>query len=261
MSEPFRTLDDVVSGLSALERRFRDAHDRRAVFLTLYGVVSTEMRARVAARAFGDSDWVHRYAVAFANLYRQALDDYEANRFDAVPKAWRLCFDAAHAGTDLVLQDLLLGINAHVNNDLALALNAVSIDPDRAARYHDHAAVNEVLGAVTQRATARLAALYAPGFASLDECSGHLDEILGAFSLQVARESAWEGAVALANARDGVERALVKGMISSRAALVARLLLAPSADPGAMAVCRRIEAGPEWLTMLAELHRAIELAG
>src|SRR4051794_2611372 len=127
--EAYRTLDDVVTGFSTLEEHFRDRGDRRAIFLTLYGIVSTEMRARVANGAFKDNVWVHRYAVAFANLYRQALEDYEANNRAAVPKAWRLCFDAAHAGTGLVLQDMFLGVNAHVNNDLPYALTAVSIDP------------------------------------------------------------------------------------------------------------------------------------
>jgi hypothetical protein len=71
------------------------------------------MRARVAAGAFADNVWVHRYAVAFANLYRKALDDYDAGRMQQVPKAWRLCFDTARDGSRLVLQDMLLGINAH----------------------------------------------------------------------------------------------------------------------------------------------------
>jgi hypothetical protein len=130
----YRTLDDVVEGLGAWERRFRGSGDRRAVFLTLYGIVSAEMRQRVAAGAFADPEWVHRYAVAFANLYREALGNYEAGRTTLVPKAWRLCFDAAGRGTGLVLQDMLLGVNAHVNNDLPLALSHVSIDPDRTAR-------------------------------------------------------------------------------------------------------------------------------
>lgn len=254
----FRTLDDVVSEFGSWEERFRAAGDRRAIFLTLYGIVSAEMKARIAAGAFADNAWVGRYAVAFANRYRQALDDYEGGRTADVPKAWRLSFDAARRGDGLVLQDMLLGINAHVNNDLAIALDSISIDPDRAARYRDHCQVNEVLGSVTERATARLAALYAPGFTSLDECAGNLDEMLSAFSLQVARESAWEGAVALANARDPLERRLVTAMISSRAAVMAKLLLAPSLDPVAIAACRRIEAGPQWLTLLAKLHHSLE---
>ena len=260
MSQPYRTLDEVVNGFGDWEQRFRHAGDRRAIFLTLYGIVSSEMRVRVAAGAFADNAWVHRYAVAFANMYRQALDDYEAGRLAAVPKAWRLCFDSARSGAGVVLQDMLLGINAHVNNDLAQALNTVGIGPDRASRYADHVRVNDVLGGVTERATNRLAALYAPGFTSLDECAGHLDEILSAFSLQVARENAWEGAVALANARDAFERRLAGGMVSARAAVMAKLLLAPSLDPVAMAACRRLEAGPEWLTVLADVHRTLAQA-
>lgn len=250
-SRPYSTLDDVVDGLAGLERRFRQSGDRRCMFLSLYGVVSAEMRSRVAAKAFADPAWVHRYAVAFGNLYREALDAYETGSIDAVPKAWRLCFDAARAGTGLVLQDVLLGVNAHVNNDLALALTRISIDPDRDARRRDHDAVNAVLAAVTERATARLAALYAPGLAAMDDCAGEIDELLAAFSLEVARDSAWDAAVSLANARGPVERGLTTRLISSRAAVMARLLLAPSRNAHLIAACRRLEAGTPWLSFAA----------
>jgi hypothetical protein len=258
VSDSFQSLQAVVDQFAAWQQRFRETSDRRAIFLTLYQIVSEAIQARVAAKGFEDPEWVQRYGVAFANFYRQALEDYDAGRMAEVPKAWRLCFDTAKAGTNLVLQDVLLGINAHVNNDLALALDTVSIDPDRESRYRDHAAVNAVLGSVTELATQRLAALYAPGFTSLDECAGQLDEMLSGFSLQVARESAWETAVALANARRDTERALVKTMNSSRAAVLAKVLLAPSLDPVAMAACRRIEAGPQWLAVLADWHRTKE---
>lgn len=250
----YRTLDDVVEGLGALERRFRQAGDRRAVFLTLYGVVSSEMRLRVAAGAFADGEWVHRYAVAFANLYREALENDEAGRTAAVPKAWRLCFDAARGGAGLVLQDMLLGVNAHVNNDLPLALSNVSIDPDRTARYEDHSAVNAVLGSVTERATTRIADLYAPGVAMLDDCAGELDELLSLFSLEIARESAWEAAVSLANARGPIERRLVSTLIGSRAAVVARLLLAPTAHPSVLRACRRVEESADVLAVVSSIR-------
>ncbi len=250
---PYRTLDDVVAGLGALEARFRQQHDRRAIFLSLYGVVSDEMRARVARGAFADNEWVHRYAVAFANLYRQALDDYDSGRTAAVPKSWRLSFDSARAGGNLVLQDMFLGVNAHVNNDLPLALTSISIEPDRQARYRDHAAVNAVLAAVTERATARIASLYAPGLTAMDDCAGQIDEMLSAFSLNIARESAWESAVSLANARNGLERGLVSTLISARASAMARLLLAPSANSALTAACRRLEAGSAWLSFVGDV--------
>ena len=46
----YRTLDDVVAGFSSLEQQFRAGQDRRSIFLTLYGVVSAEMRDRLASR-------------------------------------------------------------------------------------------------------------------------------------------------------------------------------------------------------------------
>jgi hypothetical protein len=248
---PYRTLDDVVLGFEVLEAELRERRDRRCIFLTLYRVVSTEMRRQVAAGGFEDSEWVHRYAVGFANLYREAFEAYEAGRRNLVPKAWRLCFDAAAGGRTLVLQDVFLGVNAHVNHDLAYALFSVSIDPDRTKRYRDHAAVNRVLGSVTDRATAQLASLYAPGLTALDDCAGELDEMLSLFSLEVARDSAWESALSLANARGDIERGVVMKLVGSRAAVMSRLLLAPSLSPTAMGVCSRLEQGTPWLTLMS----------
>jgi Family of unknown function (DUF5995) len=156
LTQAYRTLDEVVAGLGDLETRFRQARDRRSIFLTLYGVVSSAIRDAVRQRAFDDVVWAERYAVAFANLYRVALLHYESAQLERVPKAWVIAFDLARAGRGLVLQDMLLGVNAHVNNDLPLALSEMSIDPDRPSRYRDHAAVNHVLGSVTERATAQL---------------------------------------------------------------------------------------------------------
>jgi hypothetical protein len=252
MSTPYRTLDDVVNGLGALEARLRATGDRRAIFLTLYGVVSAEMRDRVETRSFEDNDWVRRYAVAFGNLYREAQEAYDAGSLQNLAKAWRLCFDAAKAGTGLVLTDMLLGVNAHVNHDLPYALNGISIEPDRQKRYRDHSAVNAVLGSVVERATRRIATLYAPGLAGLDRAAGDIDEMLSAFSLEVARESAWESAVSLANARGDGERHRVMSLIGIRAATVARLLRTPSLNPPLIAACRHLERGSGWMTMLVD---------
>jgi Family of unknown function (DUF5995) len=255
LTRPYRTLDEVVDGFSALERTFQQSSDRRSLFLTLYGVVSAAMRTRVAERTFEDNAWVERYAVAFANLYRVALERYEAGRRGEIAPAWRLAFDAARAGTGLALQDVLLGVNAHVNHDLPLALSAVSIDPDRTSRYRDHSAVNRVLGSVTERATERLAALYAPGLRTMDAAAGRLDELISAFSLEVARESAWESAVSLANARTQVERALVTRLLAARSGVMARLLLAPSRDPAFVRLCRTLEGDANWIAVATRAVR------
>jgi len=251
----YRTLDDVVDGLVALEGQLRARGDRRAIFTTLYGIVSAEIRAQVAAGRFADSHWVHRYAVSFANLYRLAFLAYEERRMDAVPKAWRLCFDAAASGTGLVLVDMFLGVNAHVNHDLPYAIDGIGIGSDRELRYRDHAAVNAVLASVTDSATARIAALYAPGLTAADDCAGELDERISLFSLAVARDSAWESALALSQA-SALERKLIGTVIAGRSAAMAKLLLAPSSNPALTAACHRIEQGTGWLALLHALGGA-----
>lgn len=254
---PYRTLDEVVAGLDDLEQTFRAHGDRLAIFATLYGVVSREVHARIAARAFHDPDWVHEYAVAFANLYREAIHHQQTGQPALVPRAWQLAFDLAASDRGLVLQHMMLGVNAHVNNDLPFALTAVGIDPDRLNRYSDHAAVNAVLASVTDRATERLSILYAPGIAALDACAGELDETLSLFSLDVARESAWDSAVSLANARNAFESGLAARLIASRAAVMARLLRAPSLSPALIDVCRHLEQGCD-LTSLLSARLAVQ---
>jgi hypothetical protein len=241
---PCVTLDDVAGRLAELERGYLGLRDRRAVFLTVYGYMTREMQRRIEARAFADNEWVERYTVAFANLYLEALQAYD--RAQPVPKSWGLAFGTAKTGAALVSQDLLLGINAHVNHDLAVALDQVSIEPDRLARHADHTAVNEVLRAVTDAVADRVSQLYARGLSGVDTCAGTLDEDVSNFSLAIARQNAWESAVALANSRTELERRAVKKLLDVRAAVLARLILAPNISPTVMSACRKVEEGVWW---------------
>ena len=252
-SSPYETLDHVVAELARLEQRALARRDRRAIFLTVYGQMSREMKRLVECGTFRDNLWVTRYTVAFANFYREAYGAYENGL--PVAKSWRIAFDAAKQGTALVSQDLLLGINAHINHDLALALERVSIDPQRDDRLADHTAVNEVLRSLTDAVAARVSELYAPGLAGVDACAGTFDEDVSNFSLAIARENAWEAAVALANARAELERRAIRRLLDVRASAVARLILLPNLNPIGLGTCRQIEAG-RWWTMVSAAQSA-----
>jgi hypothetical protein len=257
MMGPFRTLDEVVESLGRLEQEFVSRRDRRAVFLTVYGLMTREMKRQVDDGAFEDPGWVTRYAVGFADRYRQALEGHEQGT--RIAKAWQLAFDVAREPSGLVLQNMLLGINAHVNHDLALALVDASIDPDRVSRHADHTAVNGVLRALTDVVSERVSELYAQGLAGLDACSGLLDEAVTNFSFEVARENAWESAVALTNARFEVERVAVRRLLDLRAAAIARLILVPNRRPELTAACRKIEDGG-WWRVLESVHAGVPLS-
>ena len=224
----YTSIDDAIQAFAALEQIFRDQHDRRAIFATAYLTITRAIKQSVDAGLFQDNAWVTRYALCFANLYRTALLAFEQGDLGALPKAWRISFETSRNNAALAIQDLVLGINAHINHDLALALVEVTIDPQRPTRYADHCKVNDVLRAATDLMQQRLGQLYAPILNLLDQACDHLDEAVACFSVEKAREAAWLSAVALANARDDSERAALRAGLNDRSAVLARLILAPT---------------------------------
>lgn len=224
---PFRTAHDVLAGLSTLEQYFLATGDRRGVFLTAYRTITTAVDAQCTAGGFHDAAWVTKYLIAFGSLYRDALAADVAGDRSRVPKSWRLAFDAARARRGWVIQHLVLGVNAHINHDLALALLAAGIDTDRQTRYDDHTAVNAVLERATPTLKAEVSALWAPVLTRLDHAAGTLDDEVTTFSIPKARDHAWAMAVAIDATRGRPGELLLRRALDEQAAVVARLTLAP----------------------------------
>lgn len=247
ITTPYISIDGAIAALTALEQTFRDQHDRRAIFATAYLAITRAIKQNVADGQFQDNAWVTRYALCFANLYRTALLAYEQGDLLSLPKAWRIAFETSKNNGALAIQDLMLGINAHINHDLALALIEVTIDPQRPMRYADHCKVNDVLRAATDPMQQRIGQLYAPILNLLDQACDHIDEDIACFSVEKAREAAWLAAVGLANARDDAERAALRAGLNDRAAVLARLILAPTfAHPWVVGALQHLETITPW---------------
>lgn len=228
LEKRFETLDEIVASFRILEEALYEGKDRRAVFATAYLTMTLEIEKRVGEHSYNDPEWVAAYAVAFANLYRSALAAFERGDMANVPEPWRISFETAAQRSNLIFQDLLLGINAHINHDLALALVEVTIDPGREGRREDHFAVNEAIGKATNAVQSRLGDKYVPFFGIADRFLGRFDERVAGFSIEKARLNAWKSAVSLANAQSDEERALVTRSISDNATVFARLILLPT---------------------------------
>jgi len=239
VEEPFETVDGVFDRLRDLERRLREAGDRRAVFLTVY----TRMTAAVrdALDSFADPDWMRRYTVTFADYYRRAFRDFERGKLDAVPDPWIVAFAAAVEGSALVAQDAFLGINAHINYDLALTLRDVGIDPDRPRKRADHRAINDVLAGLIDAQQVALADLYAPGLADVDAALGRFDEALALFSMTEGRAWAWRVATVLTDVRWGLARRYARWLLRVTATGGAIFVRSPPVDPRIVAALRRAE--------------------
>lgn len=248
LDQPFRSVGGVERGLTELLDSYVQQKDRRGIFAGAYLEITRAVGKAIAAGEFEDNAWAERYLVTFANYYRKALQAQDAGR--PVPKPWRIAFDAAAAESALTLQDLMLGVNAHINYDLAQALYDTGIDPDRKRAYRDHTAVNNVLRAATDPLQDRVYRTYAPALEGLDEAGGRLDEKLANFAVEKAREAAWNGAVALTNARTSLERGAYRRLLEESAGVLARLIQVPALPAPVVKKLQTLERKTPWWTYL-----------
>jgi uncharacterized protein DUF5995 len=133
-----------------------------ATYLRTTGAVAGELRQG----GFRDPEWVERWDVAFADLYLDALEAAEAGR--RPPEPWAVAFAAGGEDRFPPLRHVLLGMNAHINFDLAQSLLAVISerefdDPELlASRRADHEHIDQVLVARVGAEDTELEALSGP---------------------------------------------------------------------------------------------------
>ncbi len=181
-----------------LRDRALAAPDAGSYFAAMYARVTRRIAAGIATGQFEDPDRMDRFASTFAGHYLRAVASP-----DEAPRCWRASWDVADDAGLLIVQHLLLGVNAHVNHDLGLAVVDLAgpAPADLAAIRPDFDAVNLVL-ADTQADVMR-------DLGRVSRWTGLADRLLGGrlfhFSLTVARDQAWRTAERL-HAKDPSDR-------------------------------------------------------
>lgn len=239
---PFETVEGATERLARLQERLHDRGDRRAVFLSIYTAMTREVREGLDGTRFADPGWMRRYLVAFADYYRRAFVAFERGDLDAVPPPWRIAFGTAIRGDALVVQDAFLGVNAHVNHDLALALADVGLDPDREQKRADHRGINDVLARLVDAQQEALADVYAPGLGDVDAALGPFDESFTMLSLREGREQAWRIAVVLTDAGLPPVPAYARWVLRTTATGGALFVLRPAVDESLLEALHGVEA-------------------
>ena len=84
-------------------------------------MMTNNMLIAIDQDEFHDPEWVSILLHRFADYYFEALDKYEAGDIQT-PVVWEVAHDAATERKIFVLQNLLLGVNAHINYDLVVTL-------------------------------------------------------------------------------------------------------------------------------------------
>lgn len=231
MNEP------VLARMAALIEQWQQAADARSDFLSCYALMTGNMLRAVDNRDFHDPAWVGQLLQHFADYYFVALDGYERGD-DATPEVWRLAHDATRQPGTQTVQLLLLGINAHINYDLVLALTDM-LEPDWAAltpeqrqqRYEDHARVNAVIAATVDSVQDQVLSPQARWLGWMDAVLGPVDERLAARIIRNWREEVWQQAQHMLATQDVEERADLRRLLSVRSVALGEAILAMRLSP------------------------------
>ncbi len=147
--EPSAGIGPLLQRMERLLAPLEAGGDPARYFLATYLRTTRAVADELARGGFRDREWVERWDVAFAGLYLDAVEDAQAGR--RPPEPWAVAFGARDRDDLPPLRHVLLGMNAHINYDLAQSLLAVISEPEfddpelLAARRADHEHIDQVL--------------------------------------------------------------------------------------------------------------------
>ncbi len=216
-----RCIDVEIRRLRRQQRRW--GCDHRAVFATTYLELTKELRRVLRERPdfLRYPKYLYVEDALFANVYFDAIRDAERGR--PVPEAWRIAFEAAESKDLNAAQDMLLGINAHVQNDMPFVLAALGLRArDGGSRKDDHDAINEVLDSSYANVVRAVRDRFDPQVGLTNSEATPADDVLGLELVKGWREMVWRNAERLLNAENDAQREQVADQIQSNAANWAR---------------------------------------
>jgi hypothetical protein len=192
---PANTLDEVVAQLTSIVEHSRLQQSRLGYFAALYRLVTLKVQAGIAAGQFHDGARMEQFDAVFANRYLAAYESYRLGQ--PVSECWRVAFEAAESWRPIILQQLLLGMNAHINFDLGIAAATVAPGAQLPALQHDFNEINQILAGLINFVQAEIGSV-SPWCWLLDHMGGRTDEAVVHFSMERARTHAWRVAQRLA---------------------------------------------------------------
>ncbi|WP_437572458.1 DUF5995 family protein [Sorangium sp. So ce542] len=235
---------NVAEALVALETvaaRLRERNDPRAVFPDVYAVITRRVKEAVVDgtdQRFLEPAWISRLAGIFCEYYLAALAASLDGRSTDV-EAWDVAFQCSRTDGTAAAVHALLGINAHINYDLALGLyrnivqHGAAQDARLLHRYrHDHDLVNEILAAAMPEIFAILSDRYACPLARIATLTKDVQRTASSvvlFMLKGWRDRVWSDLLSLLDTvetADAMAKRAVVVRMNQHAGKVARTFAA-----------------------------------
>jgi hypothetical protein len=192
--------------------------DHRAVFTTTYLTLTKVFRHTLRTEhLYQHPHYLYTEDALFADVYFDTVHGYM--RGAKVAPAWRIAFETAAKGNANGAQDMLLGINAHVQNDMPFVIAALGLRTKSGeSRKPDHDAVNHVLDEAYKPVVHAIRNHYDSFVGTTNSDATPLDDVAGLQLVRGWREKVWREAERLANAKTKAQRSQVVKEIHAYAA-------------------------------------------
>jgi hypothetical protein len=220
-------IDQVLAMLAGIIARARSANSSMGFFPALYRQVTLAVKEGIARGLFDDGPRMQRLDTVFANRYLAAYQTFLAGGQPA--SCWDLAFRATQSDRLIILQDLLVGINAHINFDLGIAAAEICPGEAIASLHGDFDKINQLLGKLLPAAEAAIGS-FSPLIGLLDQVGGRDETQALDFSLDAARDDAWNHALILAHLPQSVWPPAVAAL-DAKVTFLGKLI----AEPGGLA--------------------------
>lgn len=194
IATPAKTIDEVIRQLTAIIECSKQNNSRIGYFAALYRKVIIQAKKGIEEGFFEDGPRMERLDVIFANRYIQACYQYQTGQTPT--QSWVRAFDETKHWWPIVLQHLLMGMNAHINLDLGIAV-AETVPPEELSNLKsDFDKINQILASLVGSVQSELAEIWlVQGL--LNRYLGNVQTTIINFSMEKARDAAWSFAETL----------------------------------------------------------------
>ncbi|MHA7111576.1 DUF5995 family protein [Sunxiuqinia elliptica] len=189
-----QTIDEVIDLLDHIIRVSEQNNDPAGYFAALYQQVTIQVKEGIANNFFDDSPRMEQLDVLFAQRYLDAWYAWQDGA--AVTGSWQQAFAVSHNYWPIVLQHLLLGMNAHINLDLGIAATQIMAGKQLDDLHDDFNRINDILSSLVHEVQNKLSRIW-PALKYILKWTGEVDDYLVDFSMQLARDGAWKFATQL----------------------------------------------------------------
>jgi hypothetical protein len=190
------TISEVIEQLEEIINLAKQNSDRIGYFAVLYKKVTIAVSEKIKENFFADNDRMEMLDVVFANRFLDAYEQYKNGK--PCSSSWQLAFDATRNWKPMVIHHLVAGMNAHIGLDLGIAAATVAPGNLLSSIYDDFNKINSILNGLVNEVKSDLYSLWPLSKLISKLNVNKIENAVAGFSMQIARDAAWDVAVAFA---------------------------------------------------------------